>query len=99
MPTPSHPRLEHPNAHPHAAWIGLIFPSASEATSRRSQSLCRLGQNCVRAMATQADGHAKREAALLMLADEQQVRLRRITVDADEGLTAPPPGTRRHTQA
>jgi transposase len=36
------------------------------------------------AMATQADGYAEREAALLMLADAQQDRSRRITVGADK---------------
>ena len=36
------------------------------------------------AMVTQADGYAEREAALLMLADKQQGRSRRITVGADK---------------
>jgi transposase len=36
------------------------------------------------AMVTQADGLAEREAALLMLADKQQGRSRRITVGADK---------------
>jgi transposase len=36
------------------------------------------------AMATQADGYAEREAALLMLEDKQQDRSRRITVGADK---------------
>lgn len=36
------------------------------------------------AMVTQADGFAEREAALLMLADKQQGRTRRITVGADK---------------
>jgi transposase len=36
------------------------------------------------AMVTQADGFAEREAALLMLADKQQGRSRRITVGADK---------------
>jgi transposase len=36
------------------------------------------------AMVTQADGYAEREAALLMLADKQQDRSRRITVGADK---------------
>ena len=35
-------------------------------------------------MVTQADGFAEREAALLMLADKQQGRSRRITVGADK---------------
>ena len=37
-----------------------------------------------RAMVTQADGYAEREAALLMLADQQKDRSRRITVGADK---------------
>ena len=37
-----------------------------------------------RAMATQADGYAEREAALLMLVDVQDDRSRRITVGADK---------------
>src|SRR5450756_1736744 len=40
------------------------------------------------AMATQADGLAEREAALLMLADKQQDRSRRITVGADKAYDA-----------
>ena len=36
------------------------------------------------AMVTQADGFAEREAALLMLADKQKGRSRRITVGADK---------------
>ena len=36
------------------------------------------------AMVTQADGYAEREAALLMLADKQKDRKRRITVGADK---------------
>jgi transposase len=36
------------------------------------------------AMVTQADGYAEREAALLMLADKQKDRTRRITVGADK---------------
>jgi transposase len=40
------------------------------------------------AMATQADGLAEREAALLMLADKQQGRSRRITVGADKAYDA-----------
>jgi transposase len=40
------------------------------------------------AMATQADGYAEREAALLMLADKQQGRSRRITVGADKAYDA-----------
>ena len=36
------------------------------------------------AMATQADGYAEREAALLMLQDKQKGRKRRITVGADK---------------
>ena len=40
------------------------------------------------AMATQADGYAEREAALLMLADKQQGRFRRITVGADKAYDA-----------
>jgi transposase len=36
------------------------------------------------AMVTQADGYAEREAALLMLADRQEGRSRRITVGADK---------------
>jgi len=36
------------------------------------------------AMVTQADGYAEREAALLMLADRQKARSRRITVGADK---------------
>jgi transposase len=40
------------------------------------------------AMATQADGFAEREAALLMLADKQQGRSRRITVGADKAYDA-----------
>src|SRR5476649_1926252 len=36
------------------------------------------------AMVTQADGYAEREAALLMLADKQKGRSRRITVGADK---------------
>jgi transposase len=36
------------------------------------------------AMVTQADGFAEREAALLMLADKQEGRTRRITVGADK---------------
>ncbi len=39
-----------------------------------------------RAMVTQADGYAEREAALLMLADQQKDRSRRITVGGDKGL-------------
>ena len=38
----------------------------------------------VAAMATTADGYAEREAALLMLADKQKDRKRRITVGADK---------------
>lgn len=37
------------------------------------------------AMVTQADGYAERDAALLMLAQKQQGRARRITVGADKG--------------
>src|SRR6201996_2242961 len=37
------------------------------------------------AMVTHADGYAERDAALLMLADKQQGRARRITVGADKG--------------
>jgi transposase len=40
------------------------------------------------AMATQADGYAEREAALLMLADKQRGRSRRITVGADKAYDA-----------
>jgi transposase len=40
------------------------------------------------AMATQADGYAKREAALTMLADKQKGRKRRITVGGDKGYDA-----------
>jgi IS5 family transposase len=40
------------------------------------------------AMATQADGYAEREAALLMLADKQKGRRRRITVGADKAYDA-----------
>ncbi len=40
------------------------------------------------AMATQADGFAERDAALLMLADKQQGRTRRITVGADKAYDA-----------
>ena len=40
------------------------------------------------AMATQADGLAEREAALLMLADKQKDRSRRITVGADKAYDA-----------
>jgi transposase len=40
------------------------------------------------AMATQADGLAEREAALLMLADKQKDRARRITVGADKAYDA-----------
>ena len=40
------------------------------------------------AMVTQADGYAEREAALLMLADKQQDRARRITVGADKAYDA-----------
>ena len=40
------------------------------------------------AMATQADGMAEREAALLMLADKQKDRSRRITVGADKAYDA-----------
>jgi transposase len=40
------------------------------------------------AMATQADGMAEREAALLLLADKQQGRSRRITVGADKAYDA-----------
>jgi transposase len=40
------------------------------------------------AMVTQADGYAEREAALLMLADKQQGRSRRITVGADKAYDA-----------
>jgi transposase len=40
------------------------------------------------AMATQADGYAEREAALLMLADKQKGRSRRITVGADKAYDA-----------
>ena len=36
------------------------------------------------AMVTQADGYAEREAALLMLADKQRGRKRRMTVGADK---------------
>jgi transposase len=36
------------------------------------------------AMATQADGHAERDAALLLLAEKQKHRSRRITVGADK---------------
>ena len=36
------------------------------------------------AMATQADGHAEREAALLMLDERQKTSSRRITVGADK---------------
>ena len=42
----------------------------------------------VRAEATQADGMAEREAALLMLADQQQDRTRRIPVGADKAYDA-----------
>ena len=45
----------------------------------------------VRAMATQADGCAEREAALLTLADKQQGRLRRIAVGADKAYDAATP--------
>ena len=41
-----------------------------------------------RAMVTQADGYAEREAALLMLADKQKDRSRRITVGADKAYDA-----------
>ncbi len=37
------------------------------------------------AMVTHADGYAERDAALLMFADKQQGRTRRITVGADKG--------------
>ncbi len=37
------------------------------------------------AMVTHADGYAERDAALLMLAEKQQGRTRRITVGADKG--------------
>jgi transposase len=40
------------------------------------------------AMATQADGYAEREAALLMLAEKQKGRSRRITVGADKAYDA-----------
>ncbi len=40
------------------------------------------------AMVTQADGYAEREAALLMLADKQKNRTRRITVGADKAYDA-----------
>jgi transposase len=40
------------------------------------------------AMATQADGFAEREAALLMLAEKQKGRSRRITVGADKAYDA-----------
>jgi len=40
------------------------------------------------AMVTQADGYAEREAALLMLADKQKGRSRRITVGADKAYDA-----------
>jgi transposase len=40
------------------------------------------------AMATQADGYAEREAALLMLAEKQKERSRRITVGADKAYDA-----------
>ena len=40
------------------------------------------------AMATQADGHAEREAALRMLAEKQRDRSRRITVGADKAYDA-----------
>ena len=40
------------------------------------------------AMATQADGFAERDAALLMLADKQKDRSRRITVGADKAYDA-----------
>ena len=40
------------------------------------------------AMATQADGFAEREAALRMLADQQEGRSRRITVGADKAFDA-----------
>ena len=40
------------------------------------------------AMVTQADGYAEREAALLMLADKQEGRSRRITVGADKAYDA-----------
>jgi len=40
------------------------------------------------AMATQADGYAEREAALLMLQDKQKGRSRRITVGADKAYDA-----------
>ena len=40
------------------------------------------------AMATQADGFAERDAALLMLAEKQQDRSRRITVGADKAYDA-----------
>jgi transposase len=40
------------------------------------------------AMVTQADGFAEREAALLMLADKQKGRSRRITVGADKAYDA-----------
>jgi transposase len=40
------------------------------------------------AMTTQADGYAEREAALLMLADKQQGRSRRITLGADKAYDA-----------
>ena len=36
------------------------------------------------AMVTHADGYAERDAALLMLAEKQQGRARRITVGADK---------------
>ena len=36
------------------------------------------------AMATTADGHAERDAALLMLSQRQKRRLRRVTVGADK---------------
>jgi len=39
-------------------------------------------------MTTQADGYAEREAGLLMLADKQQGRSRRITVGADKAYDA-----------
>lgn len=39
-------------------------------------------------MVTQADGYAEREAALLLLADKQKGRSRRITVGADKAYDA-----------
>jgi transposase len=48
------------------------------------------------AMATQADGYAEREAALLMLADKQRGRKRRITVGADKAYSNLDRRTTRH---